>query len=496
MQAPPGPPGHDERRWLLGLAIVTCCSWARCLATGSPKVDGNYPSQAIGTVLFVVLLVGWSLALVGWRGLLARPPASPRRLAFVGLFVAALMLPMTSNDVFSLLAYGSVAARGHDVYTTVEWLPRSVWFPWVGDLWAHTVCVYGPTVLLSAVPAALAGGNPWLALLVLRATWLVPLALVMELSFRELRDRPFFHAFVWLNPLWLVDGPGQLHADVLGTTAIAAGILLCRRGRIARGWAAYGFAVLGKYTFAFAGAWFWLFGARNRWQLARRLPAMAGILLALGVVFYAPFWRGPATLTEPIRALAEMNPGGSVVEAVGEISYAVRARRIDDPSLPAPVLAARNRAAKSSAWRIAALVMRLVALGVGLRVLAAMLRLPQTVERISLGAGTVVVAAVTLFSHRFQSWYLMAALPFFGLGCTNAWKRWWTAAVAVTVSVEFVHVLPKDATLMVIWSVLASLAQVVLFFVSFRARYLTFDEREELIAGGGARSAAIEPAGT
>src|ERR1700722_16012769 len=100
---------RDERFWLLGLAIVTLCSWGRWLATGSLKVDENYPTEVKGTLLLLVLAAGYALLVVGWKGLLERPSARPRRLAFAGLAITALMLPMLSNDVFSLFAYGSAA---------------------------------------------------------------------------------------------------------------------------------------------------------------------------------------------------------------------------------------------------------------------------------------------------------------------------------------------------------------------------------------------------
>ena len=79
----------------------------------------------------------------------------------------------------------------------------------MGQMWNQTVCVYGPTTLIATLPARLAGNNPWLALLLLRLAWLSPTTLVMEVSFRQLRDRPFFHAMVWLNPLWIIEGPGS-----------------------------------------------------------------------------------------------------------------------------------------------------------------------------------------------------------------------------------------------------------------------------------------------
>jgi len=395
----------------------------------------------------------------------------PRRLAFLGLVVAAFMLPMLSNDLFSVLAYASVAAQGHDVYTTVSWLPHSVWFPWVGERWAEKVCVYGPTTLVEVL-AALAGSNPWLAMAVLRLVWFVPLALVMELSFRRFRDRPFFHAMVWLNPLWLVEGPGQLHTDLLGVVAVTAGILLQTGGRAKAGWGLYVLAVLGKYTFAFTGLWFWLSGAATLRQRLLRLPAMATVLLALAAACFAPFWRGPATVTEPIRALAGMNPGGSITEVVGILVDLVRGGAVPQADTPVTQALALDQATHATTWFVVSLVLRLVTLGVGARLLWAMLQKPYDEGRIALGTGAVVVAVITLASHRFQSWYLLAALPFFALRCTEAWRRWWVAVVALAVSTELVHVLPRGSLLLPVWSVVTNGGVVVVFLMSFRARYL------------------------
>src|SRR5262249_52974187 len=155
-----------------------------------------------------------------------------------------------SNDVFSMLAYGSLAARGEDVYTTASGLTHSPFFAFVGEHWSEKVCVYGPTTLVAILPSAVAHGSPWLGVFILRATFLLPLCAAMELSFRRLRDRPFFHAMVWLNPLFVIEGPGQLHADLLGLAATVGGIVLARAGRVKAGWGTYALAVLGKYSFA------------------------------------------------------------------------------------------------------------------------------------------------------------------------------------------------------------------------------------------------------
>jgi hypothetical protein len=482
----------DERLWLAGISIVALASWGRWLATGSLKVDESYPAELPGTLLLVALVAGYGLALFGWKGLLERPVQNPRRLAFAGLGVAALMLPMLSNDVYSLLAYGSLAAHGQDVYATSSVLPDSAWYPWVGARWLQNVCVYGPTTLVSVIPASLLHAHPLLALLALRATWFVPLAVVMELSFRHLQGRPFFHAMVWLNPLFLLEGPGQLHTDLLGVVAITAGILFQLRGRLKTGWVMYGVALLGKYSFGLTGPWFWLSGAQTNRQRALRIPAMVALLVPLAVGCFVPFWRGIGTIVEPLRALATMNPGGTLTEVVGHAVHVARGGSLVPPNLPIAEALALDRATHETIWLIASCVLSSVALAVGVRVLRAMLRRTDE-DMIALGTGVLIVLTATVASRRFEPWYLLPALPFFGLRCTDEWRRWWIAVAALSVAPTFMNVLPRSALVLPLWSVVTNLGLMAVFLSSFRSRYLGFgqegidvaEERSPAVLGVG-----------
>jgi hypothetical protein len=85
--------------------------------------------------------------------------------------------------------------------------------------------------------------------------------------------------------------------------------------------------------------------------------------------------------------------------------------------------------------------------------------------------GVLVVIALTLASPKFQSWYLMSALPFFGLGCPPVWRRWWPWAIFFSVTEEFALVLPRTAFLFVplVCASTAMTAAVCLW--SFRARF-------------------------
>lgn len=482
---------RDERLWLAGISVLTACSWVRWATTGSPKVDENYPTEPIGVALLCGLVVGWALLVVGWRGLLLRPVANTRRLAFTGLAVASAMLPLLSNDIFSLITYGSLASHGRDVYSSAAALHEGVFYRWIGEHWNEKVCVYGPTTLIAILPAGLARGNAWLAMGIIRALWLVPLVLAMRLSFRHMPDKPFFHTMVWLNPIWVLEGPGQLHADLIGVVLIVVGIVAQQRETKAGttlGWAAWALATLGKYSFGFTGFWYWLSGARTTRERLLRLPAIAAVLLGLGVVFYIPFWRGPDTLFEPIRALASMNPGGSMAEVAGHVVHVLRGGAIPSPEMPIHEALELDRANKGPTWAVVSFVMRIVALVVTARVLPAMLRWPRNEGRIAMGTGALMVAAITLASHRFQAWYLLAALPFFGLHCTPVWRRWWVAIVAVSVTPDFTHVLPVTAVILPTWSAVTTGTCVAVFLFWFRGRYWAIDREDGVSASDAANA--------
>ena len=118
-----------------------------------------------------------------------------------------------------------------------------------------------------------------------------------------------------------------------------------------------------------------------------------------------------------------------------------------------------------------------------------MLRKGADESTLSLGTGALTVALLTIASHRFQCWYLLAALPFFGLACPPAWRRWWTAAVAVSVPVDFACVLERTSAVYPVWGAASTGALVIVFVAWFRPRYLDFP------GDVGARPEATTPAG-
>lgn len=158
-----------RRPSLLGLPplaalLCTVASVVIRVGTGGLRVDDRFPTSAVSLVTIALFVAALLLSLFFlWRTCL-RPDAAPlelrqvRRAALLACLAAAPMLPMLSNDVFSVLAYGDLALRGIDPYAASTELFRSRFFGYVNPGWSTAPCVYGPVTLLLAV-ACVAGGQ-------------------------------------------------------------------------------------------------------------------------------------------------------------------------------------------------------------------------------------------------------------------------------------------------------------------------------------------------
>src|SRR5262249_10173915 len=268
----------------------------------------------------------------------------------------APMLPLLSNDLFSLLAQASLSAHGKDVFASASAYPESPWFAWVGERWRQSPSPYGPVTLLAAWPGVLGGATPLRS-----AAWLVPLIVLVELSLRAFPARPAFHAFLWLNPLLLVEGVGQLHPDLLGLLLVTAGILLARRSPGLGSGMAWSLATLSKLIFGLALPWFWLHGTRDASARLRRAGVLLLCFAASAALAYAPFWRRPETVLGQLRGL-RANPlvaGGTLADVVGTVAGALSG---EQETAPVEAFDPHQHAVRARAAQLTQLVAMLLAL--------------------------------------------------------------------------------------------------------------------------------------
>src|ERR1700690_3725744 len=132
---------------MLGCVLV---SWLRYFQVQTLRVDdlhlpwlkGNWPRAVLG------LFMGVS----AWYFLLLHRRAKSLSALSLGAVAvhpaAALSLPLTSNDVFSNLAYGHLAALGFNPYVPTPHVFNSgqKFVAFIASRWRDTPIVYGPVV--------------------------------------------------------------------------------------------------------------------------------------------------------------------------------------------------------------------------------------------------------------------------------------------------------------------------------------------------------------
>lgn len=141
------------RGWaaLVGCVLgCTAISWLRFYQVRTLRVDDlHLPLLAR---LWPSIALGLLAAIFAWRYLLLYRSSLSLRAIVVGAvalhLAAAPALPLTSNDIFSNLAYGRLAALGQNPYAAT---PRALatndeFRAHVGSLWRDTPSVYGPIV--------------------------------------------------------------------------------------------------------------------------------------------------------------------------------------------------------------------------------------------------------------------------------------------------------------------------------------------------------------
>ena len=260
----------------------------------------------------MMLAFGSLASLAGWHYLRAVRQATPHdwRPLLIGAVVihvvAALALPLTSNDLFSNLAYGRVALQGGNPYLVgPSSLPADDPFSvLVGARWVHTPIVYGPLItLLDSVVVRTGGVIPSLiaykALLLGCSLGVVGFAWLVCRGRRDPNDAVATFVLVSWSPVLVWEISAQAHNDGLPVLALAAGIWTGLRERRLLTTLFFAIAVFAKFAAAPVLA-------LHLALLLRRSPGRAlllGIIAAgVGVLLFAPYWQGFATLRGPLLA--------------------------------------------------------------------------------------------------------------------------------------------------------------------------------------------------
>lgn len=478
-----GIPRRSLTFFVLPVVCIVLSSFLRPLTTGSIKVDENYLAGlplAIAILLFVASL---ALFTIGYFRVVMRTPGfdlSARQtvvLARILIVVSFFMLPMLSNDIFSLIAYGDTALRGNDPFTDPLALQRSSFFPFVGSAWATAPFAYGPLSLYLSMFSVYVGANIIGSLMVYKLIIALFCLLFVEAVSRipgAANDRYNLLALVTCAPVLWLQCAGQSHNDVAAAALLAVGILFLLRHHPVAGLL---FAVLAgafKYS-AFLAlpaviAAIWVADRPLR-ERVRTLLASAIVTLATLSLLFLSIGSDSRAILFQTEFLSSKKPSKSVVDTVTEVIIVSSA--IWERGLPAS--GERNdvyqtlEERKTAIWRVAIPLMYLFSAILAFLILRRTRRDPG-----AFFATTAKIAAIIICfaSPVFQPWYFAAFLPLFAFLKDRGWIAWSAIILCYGNLMNIMHVIDRESAWYLAVPPFFVITTGILFFSYFRQRFL------------------------
>jgi hypothetical protein len=295
---------------LVGCALgCAAISWLRYCQVGTLRID-DVPLPIIQK-LWPTFAFGALVAIMAWRFFeLYRCPGTLGVMVVgaVALHLsAALALPLTSNDLFSNLAYGHLAAMGYNPYLTPprSLAPSDPFAALVGRRWLDTPVVYGPIVTgLCAVVGRCQ--RVWSAIVLWKATMLAIDLATVYIAYRVCRDQldckrsiKSFVLFAY-SPVAVWEIAGQAHNDGVLVLAMIGFVWAAYRDRQ---WLAVLCLTVALYAKLAAVAILILYLVLVFRGHRTRAIAMTLLVATIGVVAMRPYWHGIASMGGPIATL-------------------------------------------------------------------------------------------------------------------------------------------------------------------------------------------------
>jgi alpha-1,6-mannosyltransferase len=296
---------------MLGLAAVAL---AQVAWSGSLRVDesplGRWAWIGLGAAFGVFAVPAATLYLRVHDGAAGFSPKLLLRGAVLVQLAAAVAPPLTSNDLWSNLAYGRMLLDGLDPYAhgpSVLGPEASAFVEHVGRRWIDTPMVYGPLSAWQDQLAVWLGHDVLAAALVFKTTMVLAALAAVYVAWRVCAgargDGAAKRNFVFLawNPLLAWEVSGQAHNDGIMVLALVGFLVAAKAERVAGAALLLALAVAAKFAvLPIVGLYLIMLARRSFGQAA----LAAGVIAATVTLSFLPFWQGSATLAAPLHAMS------------------------------------------------------------------------------------------------------------------------------------------------------------------------------------------------
>ena len=399
-------------------------SWARVFATGALSAVGAphlvWPAAILG-IAAAVAFRAYQRAIddraLVWRTLLLG--------ALLFQLVAVFAMPLTSNDIWSNIAYGRLVTDGLSPYLSgPAALPAAdAVRAQVDPLWADVPMTYGPVI---AAVCALVGrfgdliGNYVVFKLLMLAATLASLGVVAALCrtyYADAEARTRFVCVAWC-PLIAWELAGQAHNDAILVLALLGFVWAAMHERAWLAAACLAVGIASKFVAAPVAGLYLV-------AMARRSPLRAlALALVVGVVCVAlvlPWWHGADTFQGLWTLLAPSS---------GRTSRSIL-------DLIVNIASVFGEPARASAYRVGAAACLLLSAGVGI---TGVVRTRTVGDAIHYGMLFLLVNDLASLAW-FQPWYVLWLFP---LALVHPDVRWLRLVATYAALTLVAYVLPID----------------------------------------------------
>ncbi|MFN0215807.1 MAG: glycosyltransferase 87 family protein [Saprospiraceae bacterium] len=397
---------------LSGFALVLVPFWAQCAGY-------IFPAPLFATVYMAGLVV-WAL---GYYQQIKRGSAAELKLAFwIGLALFAAMPPLISRDFYVYILQGQLALDGLLTYTDASVNTMHPFFAMTDPHWQDCPNQYGPVPLAFFKAVAWLGGEHILADLIWMkigmACWAIAIFFLVKYIARAIDlDEVLAQSVLCLNPIFLLQGIGQMHIDLLSCLLICIFILAIVQNRLWLSGVSIGLMGATKFMlFPLFGGLLVVYAIYSRKNNGLKFSQLAFALLCSVAVLcltYWPIWEGLDTIRIPMAYHEIKEPVKSVTELLAYLFAYLWPQT--GPSLGAvdPLLQDKIY------WGLKIkpffqIIALLLAAWMSYFVVSA-----KDNKQFFYGAFRIILLVFILYSPVMHAWYLLTMLPLFAVAASK-----------------------------------------------------------------------------
>jgi Glycosyltransferase family 87 len=377
-------------------------------------------------VASIAVLLGWFGGLSAWfygyrtllrqQSSLANEAQESIQPFIIPLLLFACMPPILSKDVFIYLLQGKLALNGIFTYTDGSFNTHHEWVEYVDPIWRDCPNHYGPLPMVLFVLAALSKSivGALVALKVMYSLLAFAILYAARQLARALGVNPNKVALaIGLNPIFLIQGVGQLHIDLLVCLLLLLFLFSLTRPHH---WWITGMSIgclgltktlllplsLGFYVLFVL--WHWKNDRFNFFEAVKTIS----VTVILMIVGYATLGQPPEALTHPISYHAQKEPVKSVTELASYVGVYLFPQA-NSTSIQSS-LVDQKIAMAHKITPIVQIIALLLALWVAYRTF-----LGKQLLGFIFGIGLMMHIVFILYSPIMHPWYFLLIMPFFAL---------------------------------------------------------------------------------